>query len=220
MASQGNQPTTVSLRAVDSSVLLGGLALAAGILFLRLRQGLRVFPVSAFLQPDAVLDIAQSLPEPEDEFILSAWRLVGDSISYEPVGSEIIFTDSKVRCLSCFFPAEVLRRRKANCVGASSLLASILLTRLPPDRVSMVIGNLSANGVGGHAWVEVSRYGDWYILEATRSPKAAPWKKVSTTDEYLPSAIISASGVRCADEGVCIKVSDCPCMRGDRHDRS
>lgn len=194
---------------------LGSLAAGAALWWTQARFRYATFPTTDFIQPEALADIAAQIPtNTEDQFILSAWRAVGGQIAYEPVGSEITFVNSHVRCLKCFLPAQVRARKKANCVGKSSLLASLLATRLAPERVAMAVGELRRDDVGGHAWVAVRRGdGEWYILESTHVPGATPWLRVEDAPDYVPFAYIGGAGAfECWDEKLCISVSGCRCL--------
>lgn len=195
---------------------LGSMAAGGFLWWLQTRLRYAVFPSAAFIQPDseAVQAIAASLPAgSEDSFILDAWDFVGQEIDYEAVGSDITFVNSHVRCLKCHFPPKVLERGKGNCVGASSLLSSILATRIDPARVGMAVGDLALDGIGGHAWSLVQRQDEeWYILEATRAPGISPWVKTSDLVEvYRPAAIITGESFTCQDKKLCVTVSGCRC---------
>lgn len=170
------------------------------------------FATSALVNPEAVADIAAQLPQDEDAFIMAAWQLVGKGVEYQPYGSEMLFTDSQVLCDPCLLPQEVLKKGAANCVGQSALLASLLRNRLPPERVYMVVGQLANDGVGGHAWVEVARNGDWYLLESTLPPKG--WKPASAAWQYLPQVMFNDLGTaQCAEEKLCVNVASCDCRK-------
>lgn len=175
------------------------------------------FPVSNFFQPSKVTELAASFDAPvEDDFILNAWNWVGTEITYESVPSDIEFLGNIITCLYCYTVEETLARGIGNCVNKSALLASILLNRLSTDRVYMIIGGYSKGGtVGGHAWLNVYRNGEWYLVEATSPPQAQPWIPVSGTSEiYLPYATFSAQTFQCVDHSICLKVGACGCGRG------
>lgn len=193
-------------------------SLAAGLAVWGMQSRLVSFPARDFIQPEAVAHLAAQLPEDEDEFILAAWDMVGRDIKYEGFASDIRFVDSQVKCLKCFLPAAVLRSGESNCVGKSSLLASLLATRLEGERIRMVIGELNVDGVGGHAWVAVFRHGDWYLLEATKPPGVQPWVRASQlASVYYPMAYISPTGVSCTSKKLCVSFhkASCDCF-GDK----
>lgn len=173
------------------------------------------FDIRAFFQSDAevVQDIAATLPEDEDEFILAAWEFVGRVITYEAVGSDIDFVGEMVSCEWCYSVEETLARGTGNCVAKSSLLSSILLARLPPERVYMVVGHWTsqAGTPSGHAWVQVLRDGIAYLLEATHAPFAPPWHTVGDSPQYMPYAIFSPMSFLCLNHTFCIEVSKCKC---------
>jgi len=169
----------------------------------------REFPYSTFIDPEGVSSVAADLPPDEDSFILSAWELVGGGIPYERRGSDVTFVDGRVQCQACVLPLEVLKRGRANCLGKSALLVSILRNRLPASRVYMVIGTVATDGIGGHAWAVVQRPGGWYVLEATRPPKG--WVKASDTDIYAPSTILNDQHFSAVDSKLYHKISRADC---------
>jgi hypothetical protein len=206
----------------------GGLLVAAGVIAgvaILVKKAFasqyETFPASSFFQPDKVTYLANILDaEDEDEFILNAWRYVGDGIAieYEPIGSDIDFDGSTVSCLYCWSVEETLAKGKGNCVCKSAVLASILLNResLAQDRVYMVIGEYSALGyTGGHSWVELIRNGISYVLEATSSPNMVqPWMPLSeVADIYHTYARFSQDDFLCLDTEFCMLVSECACGR-------
>ena len=174
------------------------------------------FPASDFFQPDKVTYLADLLAaEDEDEFILNAWNYVGLGITYEPIGSDINFDGETISCLYCWTVEQTLARGLGNCVCKSSVLASILLNRLAPERVHMVIGGFAMDGVGGHAWLTVNRGGGEYIVEATSPPKAVqPWVPASLMSSvYIPYAVFSPLDFACLDNHFCVRVNECDCGR-------
>ena len=192
-------------------------SLAAGGLIWWAQRRLRYanFPSSEFFQPEVVQEIASEFPNSsEDAFILAAWDFVGREITYEPIWSNLTFIGTRVKCLKCYLPAQVLERGMGNCVGASALLASLLATRIPGDRVALVVGNLTLNGVGGHAWVEVQRSsGQWVVLEATRRPGVNPWLSVEAASRYYqPMAIITPLELECYSPSLCVSFAGCQCL--------
>jgi len=169
------------------------------------------FPVSDFFQPQAVAEVAQAFPsETEEDFVWSVWNYVGIAIKYEPIGSDMYFIGNYVSCDKCFIGADAIARTEGNCVSKSSLLASLLLNRIPDDRIALVIGEVfNTNGVaaGGHCWVEyMDPSGTWYVLESTTPPKG--WIPVAVvSDQYVPHVVLSNGSYTCDDEGLCQTVT-------------
>lgn len=184
------------------------------------------FLTSDLVNPSAVADVAASLDNAtEDSFILNAWEEVGAGIPYERFGSDMLFVNSHVRCARCLLPVETLGRGRANCVGKSGVLASILRNRLPADRVYMVIGDYEAPGADdndkGHAWVEVFRAGHWYLVEATKPPPTSPWVRVQDKAYlYSPKVYLNDVYFDCHSPSLCVVVPSscrvltepCPCV--------
>jgi hypothetical protein len=150
-----------------------------------------------FFQPQIVKDIADQLPtDNEDDFIYSAWKMVGDT-PYEAIGSAMDFVKGEVYCADCYFPAETLERNEGNCVAKSSLLASILANRISSKRIQIVVGKYV--GEGGHAWVELWRDNAWYLLESTKSPDRYehPWMIADGQyAKYKPEMIMESDSLR------------------------
>jgi len=68
-----------------------------------------------------------------------------------------------------FFPAEVMQIRQSNCANRSFLMASLLKNILPaPGQVYCVLGHITVDGIGAHAWVEANIRGKRYIIETTQ----------------------------------------------------
>jgi len=85
-----------------------------------------------------------------------------------------------------FFPAEVLQLPKANCVNRTFLMTSLLKNLLPDESdVYGVMGYVTMDGIGGHAWVEADIEGRKYLIE--------------TTQPNLPYALIPAEKAKAYD---------------------
>lgn len=69
-----------------------------------------------------------------------------------------------------------------NCANKSFLLTSLLRNFLPPEEVFCVLGNLYNGKPGGHAWVEVRKNGQDYVLESTQPD--TPIVQASELDRY------------------------------------
>lgn len=168
----------------------------------------RRLPLSDIVNPSSVASLAHHLSaSTEEEFVVKAWRIAGEEIRYEPVGSSLVFTDHSVLCKKCLIPSAVLARGIANCVGKSALLASLMRNRIPSERVVLAIGELRTNSGGGHAWVLYKRAdGDWYVLEATRPPST--WVKASSMAAvYVPEVVFNDKTYTCDNPSLCITVN-------------
>ena len=194
--------------------LAGSLAAGLSVWWIQSRLSKGRYSLADLFSPQHTADIADALPQDEDEFILAAWDLVGQKISYSAYGSTIKFFDSSVSCQRCLLPEQVLRRRAANCVGKANLLVSLLRNRLPEDRVYMTIGQLAVDHLGGHAWVIVqSHNGVWYVLEATMPPPTQPWIPMAlVSSTYIPDAFVNDHGLVCMDEEICLDVKKASCV--------
>jgi hypothetical protein len=203
-------------------------ALAGGFIWVASRVPETTISIKRFINPKAVSYIASRLPEQEDDFILSAWNIVGGEVKYKPFGSVLHFNDSTVKCLNCLLPDRMLEMShpESNCVGKSVLLTSILRNRLSAGRVYVVMGSYQGNPKippknRGHAWVAVKRMGVWYVLESTVPPsRTNPWYSMSSLSGlYAPEAFINDYGIFCSTEtDMCGKPASyeikgiCPCQ--------
>lgn len=202
---------------VTDKLIVGGISAAALLLLLRGTSS-RDFPLSALVNPASASYLAASLPPDEDSFILGAWDMVGTQVTYEGYGSLLQFFGNTVKCERCILPSELVKNQvpKANCVGKSALLASILRNRLPAEQVYLVLGTLDLGEPGGHAWVTVQKADDqWYILEPTRKPWTQPWQTAqSLADIYIPEAFLNDQALLCSDPEMChiVTAGACPCL--------
>lgn len=193
-----------------------GLGLATGFIIwvsrpLFNRYG--VFARSALIDPESVADVAASLPQDEDSFILSAWDLVGQQIQYSNYGSILYFSGDVVKCQRCLLASEVLNLKRGNCVAKATLLTSLLRNRLPANRVYMAVGWARLDGLGGHAWCEVERNGTWYILESTMPPPAMPWVPADAMSKvYIPQALVNDQDLVCYSSEVCSVIEKANCL--------
>jgi hypothetical protein len=194
--------------------LAGSLAAGLSVWWIQSRLHKGTYSLADLFSPQRVADIADALPQDEDEFILAAWDLVGRKIRYSAYGSTVQFFDSSVSCQRCLLPTQVIRRGSANCAGKANLLVSLLRNRLSEDRVYMAIGGLAEDHVGGHAWVIVQRQnGAWYVLESTMPPRAQPWiPMASVSSLYIPDAFVNDLGLICMDEEICLDVKKVSCV--------
>ena len=170
------------------ALVLGVVASLLAVLTIRAFSR-KTYSPSQLVRPEVAASLAASLPYGEDDFILSALEWVNRNIEYRPISTDIVFQDGKVACRDCLLPTDTLRTRRANCVGSSLLLTSILRNRLPPDRVYSAFGEVNTDSVGGHAWNLVLRTGDWYLLDPTNRAMLGKWIKadhpIYTGEVYL-----------------------------------
>lgn len=143
-------PTTIEANRVPL-IFLGSAAIF-GTIWLATRSSTQAFALGVFIDPESVADIATTLPQNEDDFILAAWELVGNNIRYEGFGSHLKFSADVVYCQKCFLSRQVLKSGVGNCVSKSVLLTSLLRNRLPPERIFLAIGQLNTDHIGGHSW--------------------------------------------------------------------
>lgn len=198
-----------------TSVALGWVVAGlAGYLLWRQIRRQRINPAD-FFRPDLVKGIAAKLPSDPDAFILAAWDYVARDYPYEAIGSDMVFQNGNIECADCYLPGTTLQRDKGNCVAKSSLLASILAVRLPAERVHIIVGSYQGEALGGHAWVEVYRNYNWYLLESTKIPDTDnPWLLADNSyPTYDPGVLITSKKVTCEDAKYCAATASCNCNK-------
>ena len=193
-----------------AAITVGGLVVA----YVTRSWGAALMALSQLVNPRSVADLADNLDTGTlDDFILNAWDYVGSDIDYVYYGSILHFYDSTVQCQRCLLPDQVISTGKANCVGKSILLTSILRNRIDADSVYTVIGEYHIDSIGGHAWVQVKRNGIWHLIEATGPPPDQPWVSAAELSSlYVPDAWINDASLICYDPEMCaFEVNDKPC---------
>lgn len=174
----------------------------------------KVYDTGQFFQPGAAANLARQLPQgSEDDFILAAWDYVANDINYERIASDMSFKNGEVICADCYFPTEVIARDKGNCIAKSSLMASILANRIAMNRIQIVVGEYTGASTGGHAWVELWRQGDWYLIETTAPPGNNPWKVAKSLYGrlYSPSVILESDSLKYASNDEVARLIGCAC---------
>ena len=100
--------------------------------------------------------------------IVSLWEYVANIPYREIIRSKLVVNGRVISQKDTwFYPAETMKTGVANCANKSFLLASLLLNELPESKVSCVMGRVTIDGIGAHAWVEVECSGKDYLLETT-----------------------------------------------------
>lgn len=202
-----------------TSVALGLVVASLAGYVIWLRSRFTVYRPADFFRPDLVKDIAAKLPADTDSFILGAWDYVAKDYPYEAIGSDMLFQNGNIECADCYLPGTTLKRETGNCVAKSSLLASILAVRLPAEKVHIIIGSYQGEALGGHAWVEVYRNYNWYLLESTKSPDMNnPWLLADNSyPTYDPGVLITTTKVSCEDAKYCAASASCNCSNISKH---
>lgn len=193
--------------------ILVGLLMAGSLIYLLQRRNFAVLAASNFYRPDLVQEIANKLPNDRDAFILAAWHYVATAFPYEDIGSEMSFQNGYIECVDCYLPNQTLDREEGNCVAKSSLLASILVTKLPASTVHIIIGHYTDRVSGGHAWVEIYRDNAWYLLDATKTPDFNnPWKLADLSfPQYDPGVLITNDSITVEDPAYGVISANCNC---------
>lgn len=132
-------------------------------------QSLNLRDIPSNLNPDSpkIRTLAKQQQTPGEAF-----RFVRDEISYIPL------TNSSSDAL------RVLEKGRGNCIEKASLLASLLIAQgMEKEKVLVSLGSVYQEGYNSHvppenhAWVEVYKNGEWYVLDPTTyMGNFSPWQ--------------------------------------------
>jgi hypothetical protein len=104
-----------------------------------------------------------------------------------------------------FYPAEVMQVRKSNCVNKTFLMTSLLKNVLPKEGdVYGVMGYVTMDGIGGHAWVQVNIGGQDYIIETTQPNLPAAFIPLEKADVYDSKLYFSDKTVYTVDRSISV----------------
>ena len=147
--------------------------------------------LTSYIAPDnpdvrlKYLELTEGIFSSKDK-IDALWRYVAE-FKYKPTISSTLTTPGRrlQQNDTWFFPAEAMLLENLNCANRAFLLTSLLKNELSArGQVYCVMGVLSNNNVGNHAWVEAQIEGRMYILEATITDKARAIIPVACLDIY------------------------------------
>ena len=128
-----------------------------------------------FITPDAleVQELHQKLTQGIDDLedrLIACWDFVADRVRYVKFVKAKLWVNGHSSVQTDYWqaPSLTIQTKVGNCAVKSFLLASLIRQDLPPEQVSVVLGNLNQPlGPGGHAWCQVKLETD-YIMESTR----------------------------------------------------
>ena len=146
------------------------------------------------------LEVTNGLVSSNDR-IAALWRYVAE-FKYKAVIPSTLSTAGRTfrQDDTWFFPAEAMLLKNLNCANRAFLLTSLLKNELPVQaQVYCVMGQLSNNGAGSHAWVEAQIDGRLYILEATITDKAKAILPAACLDMYKAEVYFDEDMVYTAD---------------------
>ena len=131
------------------------------------------------------LELTDGIASTKDK-IDALWRYVAE-FKYRPIIASTLVTPGRKLYQedTWFYPAEAMLLQNLNCANRAFLLTSLLKNELPVrGQVYCVMGALTNNGRGNHAWVQAQINGQLYILEATITNKARAIIPVECLDIY------------------------------------
>jgi len=128
-----------------------------------------------FVTPDALevrelyQKLTQNISQGEDE-ISACWDWVANQVRYKQFIKAKIWVEGKSSVQNDFWqtPSMIIKTHVGNCANKAFALCSLLRNLVSPDEVHVVLGNLTSDGVGGHAWCTMKFSNREYIIEATR----------------------------------------------------
>ena len=145
-----------------------------------------------------------------DERIAALWNYVAQ-IPYTRTVSAKLTVEGQSRSQgdTWLFPSEIITLApKANCANKSFLLTSLLRNELPAYQVRCVMGHIRMDGIGAHAWCEVSPHGNPYILETTVTDIRRALVPTGYAPEYEPVLYLTDMGIDVVDESEGIGIID------------
>lgn len=160
--------------------------------------------------PDVMLKysrITEGIASTEDR-LEALWRYVA-GFRYRPIISSTLSAPGVTirQDDTWFFPAESMQLRSLNCVNKAFLLTSLVKNELSvPGQVYCVFGELTHDGIGNHAWVEVQRNGMQYIYEATITDKVRAIAPKMSLDIYKGEVYFDEENVYAVDDTDVAKV--------------
>ena len=158
--------------------------------------------------PDVILkyrELTKGLYDPDD-IAIALWNYVAN-LPYVPSVSARLIAGGKQfkQHDTWFFPAEAMLVEKSNCANRSFILASLLKNYLTtPGEVYCVVGNLSLDGIGAHAWVQVNRGSRSYIMETTLPNLHFALIPTHLADAYMPKVYFDEKSVYTVDNTVSV----------------
>lgn len=192
---------------------LGSLIAGFAIWGIASSLGYKKLSTADLVAPEPFSQVAASMPADEDQFIQAACDYVLNNVQYQGYASNLYFVGDMITCSGCRLPEKTLTLGKGNCVAMSSVLASILRNRIPPERIFMAVGEVRFDGIGGHAWCVVQRKdGRWYLLESTTPQKG--WVPLeSVVNIYIPYSYFNDQLFYCYSDSLChVAIKGCNCQ--------
>lgn len=152
--------------------------------------------LNEFITPHnlGVEQLYESLDAPTlKEKIYNSWSWVANNIKYVQSVSGALKIGGKVSEQDDLwsYPNLTISTKIGNCFSKSTLLTSLLRNALPDDKVSLVLGNITSDGVGGHAYVICQLDSGIYLLESTRPDIKNPFVVASDAQIYQPIVFVS-----------------------------
>ena len=149
--------------------------------------------------PDVMLkyqELTKGLYRTED-IATALWEYVANFPYKETIAARLVAGGkSFYQPDTWFYPAETIKIKKSNCANRAFLLASLLKNHLPdPGDVYAVVGNVSLDGIGAHAWVQVNLKDRSYIIETTQPDLPSVFIPAYSSGIYLPAVYFDESSV-------------------------
>lgn len=156
--------------------------------------------------PDVMLkfrELTKGLSDPND-IAIALWQYVSRQPYVPFMASSLTAAGKTIRQPDTwFYPAESIHLAKGNCANKSFVLASLLKNRFrEPGQVYCVVGNITLDGIGAHAWVEINSGGYAYIMETTHPDISQALIPAHLIDAYDAKVYFDDNNVYTADEKV------------------
>ena len=152
--------------------------------------------LNEFITPHnlGVEQLYESLAAPTlKEKIYNCWAWVANKVKYVQSISGVLQIQGKISRQNDLWiaPNLIISTKVGNCFNKSALLTSLVRNALPDDKVSLVLGNITSDGIGGHAYVICQLDSEIYLLESTRPDIKNPFVIASDVQIYDPVIFVN-----------------------------
>ena len=158
--------------------------------------------------PDVILkyrELTLGLTDPND-IAYALWHYISHQ-PYTPLVAAKLSAAGKTfrQKDTWFYPAESIQLGIGNCANKSFVLASLMKNYFKaPGMVYCTVGNITLDGIGSHAWVELNSARGSYILETTQPNISHAIVPKHLADAYAAKVYFDDKNVYTTDEKVSV----------------
>jgi hypothetical protein len=159
--------------------------------------------------PDVILkyqQLTEGLTDPND-IAYSCWYYISHQPYIPLISAKLTAAGKTFRQKDTwFYPAESIHIGKGNCANKSFVLTSLLKNRFKsPGEVYCAVGNVTLDGIGSHAWVQMNQGGRSYLLETTQPNITKALIPTDIAEAYEPMVYFDEKNVYTTGEKVSVR---------------